>query len=76
MPPKRTSSHRTFNTSLLEPKALVSLGGLQAALGSVKTACYNDDSSIMEVIVELNSRPHVLEYILSSTSQAPVLAVD
>lgn len=76
MPPKRTSSHRTFNTSLLEPKALVSSDGLQAALGSIKAACYNDDSSIMEVIVELNNRPHVLEYILSSTSRMPVLAVD
>jgi len=76
MPPKRTSSHRTFNTSLLEPRALVSSGGLQVALRSIKTVCNDDDSSVMEVIVELNSRPHVLEYILSSTSLMSVLSVN
>jgi len=75
MPPKRTSSQRTFNTSLLEPEVLVTPGGLQTALGSIKTVCYHDDSLIMEMVVELNNRPHVLEYILSSMSRFPILTV-
>ena len=67
MPPKHTSPQRTFDTNLLEPDALVTPGGLQTALGSVERACYHDDSSITEMIVGLSDRPHILEYVFSST---------
>ena len=66
MPPNRTSSQRTFNTSLLEPEALVAPGGLQTALGSIERVCYHDDSSITEMIVGLSNRPNILEYVFSS----------
>ena len=68
MPPNRASPQRTFNTSLLEPDALVAPGGFQAALDSIERVCYHDDDSITEMIVGLTNRPHILEYIFSSTS--------
>jgi len=52
---------------LLKPEVLVVPDGLKTALGSIERVCYHDDSSIMDMILELSSRPHVLEYILSST---------
>ena len=73
MPPNRTPPQRTFSTSLLEPEALVTPGGLQTALGSIERVCYLDDTSITEVIVELSNRPHILEYIFSSTLCMPVI---
>ena len=66
MPLDRTSSRQDFSTSLLEPDALTTRGGLQAALQSIERVCYHGDSSIMEMIVELSSRPHILEYTFSS----------
>jgi len=72
MPQNRTPPQRSFDTNLLEPGALVAPGGLQTALRSIQSACYRDDSSIMEMVVELNSRPHILEYAFSSTSCTPV----
>jgi hypothetical protein len=73
MAPNRTSSQQTFNTNLLEPDALGTLGGLQAALGSIERVCYHNDSSIMEMVVELSNRPYILEYILSSALCLPVI---
>ncbi|KAF9642477.1 hypothetical protein BDM02DRAFT_3193153 [Thelephora ganbajun] len=66
MPPNRTSTQQSLNTDLLEWEALVAPGGLPTALDWVERVCYHDDSSIMEMIVKLNSRPHILEYILST----------
>jgi len=67
MPPKRTSSEQSFNIDLLEPEALVAPSGLQTALDSIQRICYGDDSSILDMIVALNCRPHILEYIFSGT---------
>ncbi|KAF9650756.1 hypothetical protein BDM02DRAFT_3267781 [Thelephora ganbajun] len=66
MPPNRTSTQQNFNTDLPEREALVAPGGLPTALDWVERVCYHGDSSIMEMIVKLNSRPHILEYILST----------
>ena len=73
MAPNRTSSQQIFNTNLLEPDALGTPSGLQAALGSIERVCYHNDSSIMEMVVELSNRPYILEYILSSTLCLPVV---
>jgi len=75
MPPNRAPPQRSFNTGLLEPKALVTPGGLQTALGSIERVCYLDDSSITEVIAGLSNRPHTLEYIFSSTLYIPVVCM-
>jgi hypothetical protein len=65
MPPGHSSSHRTLEVSLLEP---VGPEGLKTALPYIERVCYQDDSStITDIILRLSSRPHVLEYILSST---------
>ena len=72
MPLNRISTQRTFNTSLLEPDALVAPGGFQAALDSIERVCYHDDDSITEMIVGLSDRPHTLEYIFSGTYCAPM----
>ena len=76
MPPNRASPQRTFNTSLLEPDALVTPGGFQAALDSIERVCYHNDDSITEMIVGLSDRPHILEYIFSSTSRMPAIPTD
>jgi hypothetical protein len=73
MAPNRTSFQRPFNINLLEPDALGAPDGLQTALSSIKSVCHRDDSSIMEMVVGLSSRPHILEYILSSTLCMPVV---
>ena len=75
MPPNRTSSRRTFNTSLLEPEALSAPGGLQAVLGFINKVCYSNDFSVMEMVGELNGRPYLLEYIFSGALRMPVLLV-
>jgi len=71
MPPNRAPPQLTFDTDLLKPEALVAPGGLQTALRSIRSVCYRDDSSIMEMIVELSNRPHILEYTFSSTLCTP-----
>lgn len=73
MPPNRAVPQQTFNTNLLEPDALATQGGFQTALDSVERICYHSDSSITEMIVGLNSRPHILEYIFSSMSRIPAI---
>jgi len=61
------SSHQSVEASLLKPEVLVVPDGLKTALGSIERVFYHDDSSIVDMILGLSSRPHVLEYILSST---------
>ena len=73
MPPRRTSSAQSFNANILEPDALTTRGGLEIALRSIERVCYHDDSTIMHMITELVCRPHVFEYIMSSTFR--VLAI-
>ena len=73
MPQNRTSPQEAFSTSILEPEALGAPGGFQTALDSIERVCYHNDSSITEMIVGLSSRPHILEYIFSSTSYAPLI---
>jgi len=73
MPPNRAPSEQGFNTNLLEPESLVAPGGVQAVLRSVERVCYHGDSSIAEMVVGLSSRPHILEYILSSTLCIPMV---
>ena len=75
MAPNRTSFQQAFDANLLEPDALGAPGGLKTALGSIERVCYHDDSSIMEMVVGLSSRPHTLEYILSSTLCMPIILV-
>lgn len=72
MPRNRSSSQQTFDTNLLEPGALAAPGGLKTALDSIERVCYRDDSSIMDMIVGLSSRPHILEYTLSGTLYLPM----
>lgn len=67
MPPYRTSSPQRFDTNLLDPDLLTTRTGLQNALRAVQRVCYDDDSSIVEMIEELNRQPHIFEYITSST---------
>ena len=65
--PDHSSSHRSVEASLLKPEVLVVPDGLKTALRAIERVCHHDDSSIMDMILGLSSRPHVLEYILSST---------
>lgn len=67
MPPNCAPPHESFDTGLLEPDALSARGGLQAALRSIESVCFHDDTSIMSMIAELTARPYILEFIFSGT---------
>jgi hypothetical protein len=67
MPPNRSPPQQSLDPCLFEPEVLMTSGGLQTALDSIKRVCYHDDSLITGVITELSSRPHIFEYIISST---------
>jgi len=67
MPPDLRSSKQAFDISLLDVGALDSPDGLNTALRSVATACFQADPAIAGMVAALNSRSHVLEYIFSGT---------
>jgi len=67
MPPDLRSSKQAFDISLLDVGALDSPDGLKTALRSVATACFQADPAIAGMVMALNSRSHVLEYIFSGT---------
>lgn len=67
MPTNRSSPQQSLDPSLFEPEVLMASGGLQTALDSIRRVCFHDDSLITGVIMELSNRPHIFEYIISST---------
>ena len=69
MSPDRHSSKRIFDISLFSAEALDSPGGLETALRSVESVCFQDDPAIAEMVITLSCRSHVLEYIFSGTSR-------
>lgn len=74
MSPDHRSSKQTFDLSLFGAEALDSPSGLETALRSVEGVCFQDDPAIVGMIVTLNSRSHVLEYIFSGTLRVSAAA--
>ena len=65
MPQDRSSSEETFDISLLDAEALNSPGGLESALRSIETVCFQADIAITGMVMGLSSRSHILEYVFS-----------
>jgi hypothetical protein len=76
MPQDRYSSKQTFDISILDAGALDSPGGLETALHSLESMCFEADPAIAEMITALSSRSHVLEYIFSGTLCLPATACE
>jgi hypothetical protein len=67
MPPDRYSSQNAFDINTLDPHALDAPDGLAAAVRAIEAVCHRGHSEIAEVVAALNSRPYILEYIISGT---------
>lgn len=70
MPPDRYSSQDAFDVNTLDPQALDTPDGLVTALRAIEAVCHRGDPEIVEIVTALNSRPHILEYIISGTLRA------
>jgi len=71
MPPDRRPSEQKFDISLLDVGVLDSPGGLQTALRSIETLCFQADTAIAGMVTALSSRSHVLEYVFSGALHVP-----
>ena len=71
MPPDRYSFQDAFDISILDPRVLDTSDGLATALHAIETVCHRGDPEIAEMIAAFNSRPYVLEYIISGTLGVP-----
>ena len=66
MPQDRYSSRGSFDISVLDTQALDASDGLGSALRTVEAVCHQGgDPEIAGMVVELDSRPYILEYIIS-----------
>ena len=72
MPPDRYSFQDAFDISILDPRVLDTSDGLATALHAIETVCHRGDPEIAEMIAALNSRPYILEYIISGTLRIPI----
>jgi len=72
MPPDRHSSQDAFDIDLLDSQALDAPDGLAIALHTIEAVCHRGDPEIAEMVATLNSRPYILEYIISGTLRAPI----
>ena len=70
MPQERDSSQDAFDINVFSPRALDTPDGLQTALGAVEAICRRGDPEISRMVATLNSRSHILEYIISGMSCA------
>ena len=71
MPPDRHSSQDAFDIDMLDPRALEAPDGLNTALCAIEAVCHRSDPEIAEMVAALDSRPYILEYIISGTLRAP-----
>ena len=69
MPPDRHSPQDAFNIDLLDSQALDTPDGFQTALRAVEAVCHQGHLDPTTMIVALESRSHILEYIVSGTSR-------
>jgi len=71
MPPDCNSPQDAFNINMVDPQLLDAPDGLTTALRAIEAVCYRGDPEIAEMVLALNSRPHILEYIISGTPRVP-----
>ena len=72
MPQNRYLSQGAFDMDILNPQALDTPDGLAAALRAIEAVCHRGDPEITGMVEALNSRPFILEYIISGTLRAPL----
>lgn len=57
---------------MLDPQTLDTPDGLSAALHAIEAACHRGEPDITTVVAVLDSRPFVLEYIISGTLRVAI----
>lgn len=72
MPPGRYSSQDAFDIHTLDPQALDAPDGLCTALSSIEAVCHRGDPDIAAMVAALDSRSHILEYMISGTLRVTV----
>ena len=66
----RDSAQDVFDIDILNARALDTPDGLQTALSVVEAICRRGDPEISGMVAALNSRSHILEYIISGRLHA------
>lgn len=72
MPPNRHSPQDTFDINMFDSRILYTSDGLDSALRSIEEACHQGEPLIGGTVAALDSRPHLLEYMISGTSRTPI----
>lgn len=72
MLPGSHSSKNAFDINILDAQALDTQDGLATALRTIEAVCHRGESEIAEMVSELDSRPYILEYIISGALRFPV----
>ena len=67
MPQNRYLSQGAFDVDILNPQVLDTPDGFAAALRAIEAICHQGDHEIAGMVEALNSRPFILEYIISGT---------
>ena len=69
MPQDRHPSQDAFDINLLDSQVLDTPDALQTVLRAVEAVCHRGDPETTTMVATLNSRSHILEYIISGTSR-------
>ena len=72
MLPGSHSSQHAFDINILDAQALDTPDGLATALRAIEAVCHRGDPEIVGMVEALNSRPFILEYIISGTLRVPI----
>jgi len=72
MLPDSHPSQNAFNINVLDAQALDTPDGLATALRTIQAVCHRGGSEIAGMVSELDSRPYLLEYIISGALRLPV----
>jgi hypothetical protein len=70
MPPDRYLPQDAFDIDILDPQVLNAPDGLATAIRTIEEVCHRGHPNMAEMVATLNSRPYILEYIISGTSRA------
>jgi hypothetical protein len=70
MAPDRHLSQGAFDINILNTPALDAPGGVQTALRAIEAVCHRGGLDIAGMVAVLDSRPYILEYIISGMLRA------
>ncbi|KAF9642213.1 P-loop containing nucleoside triphosphate hydrolase protein, partial [Thelephora ganbajun] len=63
--PDRCSTQDALDTNMLDSQVLDTPDGLGTALRAIEAVCHRGDTEIAEMVAALDTRPYILEYVIS-----------